>query len=375
MRSSSLVQLIISLVALACNQDRGLVPIEDSQLPSVPDSESPNASGPQPGVLGPPSPEPLDTGPAPTSAPSVESTVEGSGGMPSPPASTSLVPTPTASEPAPTSVPVPSDEVPAEAPAPTMSDAGAAPEPEPAPTMDPNGCTLAPIDPCTEGIPMLTGTQTVDGDMSDFCDVPVALLELSTAPLTIGDTSGLPHKAEVRLAWSAEALHVYAAVTDPNVMPEGTPNSWSGDSLDLFVAATTDTSGNLGDDGTPQLILAPPSTDGSREASAMRFPAQEQITSGYAALTTETGYAVELSYPWPGGASLAAGSAIRINFALNVRETDCTDTSDLNNCRQYYGAYTYTSPGSGPCDGYTLHSGHSAEPWCDNRTWCPATLE
>jgi hypothetical protein len=222
---------------------------------------------------------------------------------------------------------------------------------------------------------MLTGTHEVDGDASDFCDVPVAVLELNTSPLTIGEPSGLPHKAEVRMAWTADAFHLHATVTDPNVLPEGTPDSWSGDSLDVYVASSVDTSGNLSDDGTPQVILAPPSSDGSRAASAMRFPAQEQISSGYVGITTDTGYVVEFSYPWPGGATLSSGATIRVNFGLNVRETECTDLSDLNACRQYYGAYTYSSPGSGPCDGYTLHSGHSAEPWCDNRTWCPATLE
>lgn len=272
-------------------------------------------------------------------------------------------------EPAPE--PVADDDV-----APEPADDDIAPEPVPVedPPTDADGCTLAIADPCSAGIPAFSGTQQVDGDDGEFCDVPIAVLDLSSAPLTVGDTSGLPHKAEIRVAWSPEALHLFARITDPTVLPEGTPDSWSGDSLDVYVASTTETSGNLGDDGTPQLILAPPG--GDHAASAMRFPAQEGLSSGYAALTTDEGYVVELSYPWPGGASLSAGSTIRINFAMNVREVECTDFSDLNACRQYYGAYTYTSPGDGsPCSGFSLPSGRSAEPWCDNRTWCPATLQ
>lgn len=290
-------------------------------------------------------------------------------------------PMPVAPEPAMTPEPAPSDDDMAadddmpEPAAPADDDTATTPEPTAEPTVDANGCTLATVDPCTEGIPMMTGEQTVDGDPSDFCDVPQVVLDLSTAALSIGDTSGLPHRAEIRVAWTADALHLYAKVTDPNVMPEAPPDSWSGDSLDVYLASSSDTSGNLGDDGTPQLILAPPSPDGSVPASAMRFPAQEQISSGYAAMTTDDGYVVELSYPWPGGATMSSGSTIAIDFALNVREMACGDVSDLNDCRQYYGAYTSTAQGSGPCDSYTLLSGQSAEPWCDNRTWCPATLQ
>lgn len=322
---------------------------------------------------------------ADANCPGGQACIDGTCGVASAPADDDMLapaddtPEPAAAEPEPAGDDAPSD---------ITVDGGASPETEPSPDagmvqpvvepepeFDENGCSIRHADPCSEGIPLLTETQTVDADGAEFCAVPPAVLELATSPLTIGDTSSLPHGAEVRFAWTTDALHVFAVVTDPNVLPEAPKDTWSGDSLDVYVSSSGDVSGNLNDDGTPQLILAPPSPDGSRAASAMRFPAQEALTSGFAATTGGDGYVVELSYPWPEGATLAAGDTIRLNFAMNVREQACTDTSDLNNCRQYYGAFADAFPGGdSPCDNYSLLSGKDAEPWCDNRTWCEVTL-
>jgi hypothetical protein len=378
---SSLIPLAL---IVACNQDQTGVEVLDTNLgqPSAPSGTLlPSQSGVSP------QPSTPETEPGLMSCATDAECVVGTPTMVTVPAPPADVPPVPAATPEPVAadddVAVMAPDAGAPAVEPTRDAGTSEPELEPVVELDPepmfdeNGCIVAgTYDPCRHGLPMFTGEQTVDADGADFCAVPPAVLELATSPLTIGDTSGLPHRAEVRLAWTPDALHVFATVIDPNVLPEAPKDTWSGDSLDVYVSSSGDVSGNLADDGTPQVILAPPSPDGSRAASAMSFPAQEELSSGFAATTGGDGYKVELSFPWPEGATKAAGDTVRLNFGMNVREQECSDFSDLNNCRQYYGAFTNAFPGgSSSCEGFSLLSGGEAEPWCDNRTWCEVTLE
>jgi hypothetical protein len=366
---------VVAGCPLACSKEKGVVAVDVQTVSDDPEDES-SSEPPQGMVLPSPTILPSPTTPlqpmpatsssvtAPTATPSVCEPGESCDEETSADETSGSSTTPTDS---------PSTE-PSEDPS-TTAEPSMTPEPSPAPTTPAGQCTTATLNPCSAPIPRFNGTQMVDGNADDFCDVPITTLSLASAALSIGNTAGTPHRADIRVAWSETALHVHAAVTDPNVLVQAPNDSWSGDSLDVYIAASGNVTGSLSLDDAWQVILAPPSTDGSIAASAMRYPAIEAISSGFANTLTDDGYAVELLLPWPGGAVLASGAAVMLNFALNVREQAC-DGTDLNSCRQYYGAFFAGAAGSpSDCDNYTLLSGRSAEPWCDDRTWCPTTLE
>jgi hypothetical protein len=235
----------------------------------------------------------------------------------------------------------------------------------------PDNCPLEPIDPCA-GLPHYTATQTVDGDDSDFCDVPPFTLTLASTPYyripkpPIGSTTS----ATARVAWSATALHVFIRVIDTTPYPNGKSSLlyvWDGDNVEFFASPKTPTGtfsyARSYDYGAFQVIAAPP--------GGAYFPSGQAAfaSTGYATAVpsnqvnvalTANGYTLEAQIPWTEAAPIA-GTAMGFDMGLSDDVNGLN--ADLSTYRDHYGLLYNSSLAVGAC---TQHY----EPYCDSRNWC-----
>src|SRR5690606_25918201 len=69
--------------------------------------------------------------------------------------------------------------------------------------------------PCSSSeVTRLTNEHVLDGYGDEFCNVPAFELNFANAAHGV---SNLPQTALIRVAWSAEALHFFAEVSDPEI--------------------------------------------------------------------------------------------------------------------------------------------------------------
>jgi len=230
-------------------------------------------------------------------------------------------------------------------------------------------CSAATMDPC-DSIPQFTGTQTVDGNDGDVCSLPSFVLNTDSAQHVRVDHTGSesrPESASVRLGWSSAGLHAFITVTDPAVVPNGALEEiWNGDGIELMFASTAQgLTGNTGSDpathtsiaATPGLAASIQTVGGSASSSAL-------ASDSYETSVVAPGYTIELLLPWPGSAP-SSGTQIAFDMALNSADDDPAGAPDGRDAQAilYLG-----SVGGSTC-------GDTAEPWCDDRTWCTPTLE
>jgi hypothetical protein len=234
-------------------------------------------------------------------------------------------------------------------------------------------CIMEPIDPCV-GLPHFTATQTVDGDPSDFCDIPPFTLDMAIPPFYRLPKPPLSAttKATFRVGWSATALHVFVDVVDSAVFPNvsgSLANIWNGDNVEFYASPKTPAglfnATRSYESGAFEVIAAPP---------GLQVPAgQAAYTStGYAyavpalqykSSTTATGYTFEAQIFWTDAAPVAG---TKMGFDAGLSD----DIDGIYNAkveyRDYYALlYNASYPGAG-CSQYY-------EPYCDSRNWCVPT--
>ncbi len=231
-------------------------------------------------------------------------------------------------------------------------------------------CEGATADPCTS-IPKFTGTQVVDGDPDEFCDVPYRIMTPQNAGLFAGPTGAITtpsgtetSQAIVRVAWSPGYLHLHVRVVDPALVTMTNPYEYDGDNVQLFVSPVVPSSGET---MTPnycatvysaanQLFMVP-----GDNSTASRFVCTSWAPStGYTYLSklTNDGYEVEAQVPWAGGVTQAAGANVGFDLMVGVNNSSI---------REYeYGLYIEA--------GSSASCGSAKSLWCDAGLWCTPKL-
>jgi hypothetical protein len=247
----------------------------------------------------------------------------------------------------------------------------------------PGECRMG-MDPCSSReIMELTQSQVVDGFGDEFCDVPGFELNFQNAA---SGNSDLPQRTIMRVAWSRDALHVFADVQDPEVVTNAELDSlWSGDVIELYLATSPADelegffSGRV--DGV-QIVITPPTAEQPARAARLYWlpeasnpdaygQVRDPMTAGFAARLTDSGYAVEARVPWtslgPRIPDIQAGVTIAFDAALST----ASRASIVNESDGRQGTavlHVGNAPGGvQTCSGEQL-------PWCNSTTWCSPTL-
>lgn len=240
-------------------------------------------------------------------------------------------------------------------------------------------------DPCKAGaIARMTEAQSLDGYGDEFCGIPGFELNFRNAAR---GNSDLPQSMVMRVAWSAEALHLYAEVEDSEVVTnDQIEYLWSGDVVELYLAPRPLDqlegffSGRV--DGVQLLIAPPTASNPARAARLFWLPneqnpdsyvqVREELTSGFAARATRAGYTVEARLPWSmfGPRTPEIEKGLRIAFDVGLSTANAGSIGNANDGRQG-AAVLYAGPaaaGLNTCSGDQM-------PWCNSTTWCSTTLE
>lgn len=238
-------------------------------------------------------------------------------------------------------------------------------------------------DPCTSGvIPKLQGEQVIDASGDEFCDVPGFELSFSNAAWGGSD---LPQRAQVRLAWSEAAIHLFADVEDPEIATNASIESlWSGDVIELYLA--TDEAAQLSGfftgriDGV-QLVFTPPSDDHPPRAARLFWmpnedgnggwhQVREEVSQGFTARRTAAGYAIEARIAWssfgPRAPELKSKDRIAFNLGLATASAQSLESDSREGAALLY--LGEPAEGVQSCEGQQL-------PWCNATTWCSPELE
>ena len=218
-------------------------------------------------------------------------------------------------------------------------------------------------------------TQVVDGVGDEFCNVPAVHYTAANAPYREGHTGGSPppttappEDVTFRAAWSLDAFHLHAHVTDPSIFVSNDDSMfWNGDEIEVFVAGSLDftctypagTSANAMEVG-----IVPPS--GLTPARAIVYLGQGHValdSQYFAARLVSDGYEVELRLPWAGTAKpTMAGDTMAFYFGLSTQDT-------VGVGREEYASLPVPAVAGSTCPV------SPPLPWCDDRTWCRPTVE
>ncbi len=233
--------------------------------------------------------------------------------------------------------------------------------------------------PCQQ-IPMLTGTQTVDGLGDDLCSVPAVKFSSATPNVKVLPYHTTPPEvATVRVAWSAAALNVFIDVLDASVKTASQVDAtqqiskiYQGDSIELMISSSNTLTGLTSADNNTLHVTVPAagpavSVKTSNSGGASQGAYTPLPTDQYAQKLTATGYAIEMRLPWPGGAP-TAGATVRFDMALNSADSTYTNVDDLRDGQLIYYIGTVATT---TCQGT---GGDGNVPFCDDRLWCSTTV-
>jgi hypothetical protein len=243
--------------------------------------------------------------------------------------------------------------------------------------LPPPSCTTATATPCTN-IPKFAGTQTLDGKGDDMCSVPSFLFSASTAARVMKYNSTPPEEVTARVAWSSAGLLLFADVKDASVKSvysvdpnQAVNKAYQGDSIEVFISSSNNLTGLTSADNNTLHVIVPAvgpavsvktsNSSGSSSGTPTALPATQ-----YRQATTDTGYAIELLLPWPGGAP-AAGATVRFDMGLNSADSTFGNADDMRDGQMLYYVGTVTNT--------TCKSNDGTVPYCDDRTWCATTLQ
>lgn len=259
-------------------------------------------------------------------------------------------------------------------------DAGSGPDaaPEAGAQPDASECLLPTGQDLCQTLPKFTAaSQVVDGVGDEFCGIPAMTFDAVGCPTLDPDPPpALPASASLRVAWSAQAVHLHVRVQDPAVIVQpDRARLWNGDSVEIYIAGAsgaqlTGAFDGTNDGGAIQLVLTPPSGafPARGEAFFSRFGAHSAIDpSLYAGRLVPGGYELELRFPWPASANPATpGARVGFDFALGVQDAASAGGRQL----QCIISDVFVD-GAQACG---LSAGTPAAPYCDDRTWCQPQL-
>jgi hypothetical protein len=243
---------------------------------------------------------------------------------------------------------------------------------------DASECLLPTGQDLCQTLPKFTAaSQVVDGVGDEFCGIPAMTFDAVSCPTLDPDPPpALPASASLRVAWSAQAVHMHVRVQDPTIIVQpDRARLWNGDSVELYIAGAsgaqlTGAFDGTNDGGAIQLVLTPPSGAFAARGEAFfsRFGAHSEINSSlFAGRLVPGGYELELRFPWPASANPATpGARVAFDFALGVQDSAGAGGRQL----QCLISDVFID-GSEACG---LPAGTAAAPYCDDRTWCQPLL-
>jgi hypothetical protein len=233
-------------------------------------------------------------------------------------------------------------------------------------------------EPCKSGIPKFSGTQTLDGKGSEFCALPSFTLNAQTAAkvMTYNNASSSQFEtATARVAWDSAGFHAFVEVQDSSVQTaymadpaQAINKAFMGDSIELFFSSSNNVTGLTSNDSNTLHLVVPATGPAAsvKDTGSSGTPAALP-TNQYVQSSTSTGYAVEVLVPWPGSAP-SAGSTIRFDMVLNSADKKFTSVDDMRDGQMMY--YIGSIGGATTCQ-----TSDGTVPWCDDRTWCQASLQ
>jgi hypothetical protein len=227
-------------------------------------------------------------------------------------------------------------------------------------------CTSQTGDYCSE-LPRFTGTQVVDGVGDEFCGIPAMsgrVSELPSIHADYADTS-LPTSYELRAAWSDDAFVAHVRVIDEAIETDTSSELWRGDTVQLYIAPSSELTGNYGDDqdGTARHILVSPPDADNPDGRAVFLASNTEYTDvpegSFASRLVQGGYEVEVRLQWADNAEpRVSGASFGFNFSMSVLDSDAIVEPELEGWLSHDDALEQ-------CD----------HPWCDDRHWCQPRLE
>lgn len=228
--------------------------------------------------------------------------------------------------------------------------------------------------PCT-AIPQFVGTQIVDLNPNDLCAVPGFVLGFNDTAAKIYQAEGqtaspdsYQEKATFRIAWSATHVHAYVEVTDTSVNPNSNPaDIWNGDSVEFMISTNRNVTGLTSADANTLHVIGN-SIFGVTVKASGTSGTHSQIydANQFKSKATEKGYAFELMLPWPDGSTMASGTQIYFDAALNAASKNTDGTAPRQAQAVLFQANTPAEQTS--CTGTGVGS---VAPFCDDRLWCP----
>jgi hypothetical protein len=236
-------------------------------------------------------------------------------------------------------------------------------------------CASATATPCT-GLPAFTGTQVLDGNDDDFCNVPSFELNFSNAAsnggkvkVYNGSSTSYPERALARVAWDASGIHAFIHVIDPNFVPATAVDTiYNADGIELLFTSTTSglSGGTSQDSGLAMHVIVSPPFAARSQATGTNGSQTALPASQFVAATESSGYKVELKLPWP-GTPPTSGAQIKFDMELNAADGVST-AGDAGPRDAQAILYLGSDPGGSPCAGELF-------PYCDDRLWCSTTLQ
>lgn len=227
-----------------------------------------------------------------------------------------------------------------------------------------------------KSVPRLVGTQAVDGNDDDFCGVPTHTLTAADA-VQDGPLPPPGFHADVRAAWSSDALHLFVHVPKFPVLPPPSQGAiYFGDAVELCLSTLSEPDASIGQRGTTHIIVAPLGADGSPGGRVEALvtdttdPAPFTAPRKFATRIEEgVGYDVELEVPWStldATTPLSPGTVIRlaVGVDLNIPVDGGSPWQQL-----YLKGAGMTNQKSSTCDPHP-----NAYPGCDDRTWAKPEL-
>lgn len=241
----------------------------------------------------------------------------------------------------------------------------------------PTECAPSPLKQgACEELRELTGAFVADGAGDEFCRsgdggvaIPPRRFSVKEAARTTPSPapSGLAERVEVRAGLSAYGVHVFVQVLgDPRVLVDRV-DLVQGDAVEIHLRGSHDRAltGAHEDDDAHHLVLTPPGDDA--EGLAARYLHDQRKTPIDDAIWHSRrvvgGWEVELHYPWTTlGNQAAPGMTMGFDVAVDVKDDPGASGREVRALLHYQAV-----PSSPSCDAV---GSTTAEPWCDDRTWC-----
>lgn len=213
--------------------------------------------------------------------------------------------------------------------------------------------------------PSFSGLHLLEGEGDEFCGMATRGYLVNDGEQKIPASASAPERVVVYLATDPNGVHGYVGVfDDPKILVGGTHDLLAGDAVEVFLHGHHDAgvTGALDADQAVHVVIAPPTSTRSARAAYYKNDVYDSDVDGasFGARMCKGGYEVEFVIPWtkiPG--EPPAGLSYGFDLAVDVRDLPASTGREL---RSFFKVQPVPTP--------VAACGGTAEPYCDDRTWC-----